>query len=135
MMTSLLPNSLMTPSCILIISGLKFSDDVILHTNYFPRQTDGVMLLTNCVKSAHCQNYWTPHGEISIDEQMIATRCGISFIQYMPKKPVKFGVKNWVLADSIMPHVLTFKFTPEKTKEHPRLGSPVESEWTLRNHI
>ena len=91
------------------------------------------MLLTNCVKSAHCQNYWTPHGEISIDEQMIATRCGISFIQYMSKKPVKFGVKNWVLADSIMPHVLTIY--DGKTKQHPWLGSPVESEWTLQNHI
>ena len=42
---------------------------------------------------------------VYVDEQMMGTRCGI--IQYMPKNPVKFGVKNWLLADSIMPYVLT----------------------------
>ena len=55
------------------------------------------------------RTHWTPHQHISIDEQMIGTRCRVSFIQYMPKKPMKFGVKNWVLADSVMPFVCNFQ--------------------------
>ena len=55
------------------------------------------------------KNYWTPHQEISIDEQMIGTWCRIGFIQYMPKKPLRFGVKNWVLSDSVMPYICNFQ--------------------------
>ena len=64
---------------------------------------------------------WTPHREISIDEQMIGTRCRVGFIQYMPAKPVKFGVKNWVLADSVYPYVCNFQIytgRDERTPEH-----------------
>lgn len=67
------------------------------------------------------RNLWTPHSEISIDEQMIGTRCWIGFIQYMPAKPVKFGVKNWVLADSAYPYVCNFQIytgRDERTREH-----------------
>lgn len=64
---------------------------------------------------------WTPHREISIDEQMIGARCHEGFIQYMPAKPVKFGVKNWVLADSVYPYVCNFQIYTghdERTPEH-----------------
>lgn len=64
---------------------------------------------------------WTPHREISIDEQMIGTRCRIGFIQYMPAKAVKFGVKSWVLADSVYPYVCNFQIytgCDERTPEH-----------------
>ena len=68
------------------------------------------------------QKHWTPHREISIDEQMIGTRCRISFIQYMPKKLVKFGVKNWVLADSVMPNVCNFQIYTGKNERTPEVG-------------
>ena len=38
--------------------------------------------------------------ELSIDEHMIGFKGRISFIQYMPKKPTKWGLKAYVLADS-----------------------------------
>ena len=38
--------------------------------------------------------------ELSIDERMIGFKGRISFIQYMPKKPTKWGLKAYVLADS-----------------------------------
>ena len=66
--------------------------------------------------------HWTPHREISIDEQMIGTRCRVSFIQYMPKKPVKFGVKNWVLADSVYPYVCNFQIYTGKNDRTPETG-------------
>ena len=38
--------------------------------------------------------------EICIDETMIGFKGRLSFIQYMPKKPTKWGMKAYVLADS-----------------------------------
>ena len=38
--------------------------------------------------------------ELSIDESMIGFKGRLSFIQYMPKKPTKWGLKSFVLADS-----------------------------------
>ena len=37
---------------------------------------------------------------ISIDEGLIKFNGRLSFKQYMPKKPNKFGIKIWMLADS-----------------------------------
>ena len=43
---------------------------------------------------------YRPHREISVDESMISYKGRLSFLQYMPKKPKKWGMKAWVLADS-----------------------------------
>ena len=37
------------------------------------------------------------HNEISIDGSMISYKGRLSFLQFMPKKPVKWGMKTWVL--------------------------------------
>ena len=41
-----------------------------------------------------------PGKNISIDECLIKFNGRLSFKQYMPKKPNKFGIKVWMLADS-----------------------------------
>ena len=46
------------------------------------------------------KSYYQPHQHISIDESMISYKGRLSFIQYLPKKPHKWGLKAWVLADS-----------------------------------
>ena len=38
--------------------------------------------------------------EISVDEGMIAYRGRVSYLQYIPKKPTKFGIKVWMVAES-----------------------------------
>ena len=38
--------------------------------------------------------------KLSIDESMIGLKGRLSFIQYLPKKPTKWGMKAFVLADS-----------------------------------
>ena len=43
---------------------------------------------------------YTPSREIAIDESIIGFKGRLSWIQYMPKKPTKWGIKAWVLADS-----------------------------------
>ena len=46
---------------------------------------------------------------VSIDEQMIGTKGRLSFLHYMPKKPQKWGIKLWVLADSSNGYVVAFE--------------------------
>ena len=59
--------------------------------------------------SAVFPGYYQPSRELSIDEMMVGTRCHVSFLQYMPKKPCKFGVKVWVLAEAKTGYVLGFQ--------------------------
>ena len=49
----------------------------------------------------NCRELYSPHQQLSVDESIIGTKSRLSFIQYMPAKPVKWGVKVWVLCDSI----------------------------------
>lgn len=62
--------------------------------------------------------YYQPGRELSVDEMMIGTRCRISFLQYMPKKPTRFGIKVWVNAEAKTGYVLTFQvYTGAMTRE------------------
>ena len=45
-------------------------------------------------------NMYTPHQDISIDEGMLSWRGRLGFRVYNPKKPVKYGIKSYVLTDS-----------------------------------
>ena len=41
---------------------------------------------------------YTPTQSLSIDESMVGFKGRLAFLQYMPKKPHKWGMKAWVLA-------------------------------------
>ena len=53
--------------------------------------------------------YYHAGRELSVDEMMIGTRCRVSFLQYIPKKPTKFGIKVWVNSEANTGYVLTFQ--------------------------
>ena len=55
------------------------------------------------------QTIYIPHQHISIDETMIGFKGRLAWVQYMPKKPTKWGIKAWVLADSENGYVWNFK--------------------------
>ncbi len=44
---------------------------------------------------------YTPGTELAVDEAMIKFQGRSSLKQYMPMKPIKRGIKVWVLADSL----------------------------------
>ena len=46
------------------------------------------------------QKAYHPSCELSIDESMIGFKGSLSFIQYLPKKPTKWGMKAFVPAGS-----------------------------------
>lgn len=48
-----------------------------------------------------CQMIYSPAEYQAIDEAMVAFRGRLSFKQYLPLKPTKFGIKIWVRADSV----------------------------------
>ena len=65
--------------------------------------------LINSIKAAY-KAQWSLGKFITIDEMMIRYKglyCPIR--QYMPKKPEKWGVKLWVLADSVSKYVYDFE--------------------------
>ena len=53
--------------------------------------------------------YYQPRRQLAADEMMIGTRCKILFLQYLPKKIVKFGIKVFVNSESKAGYVLTFQ--------------------------
>ena len=46
------------------------------------------------------QEAYTPYGNCTIDESMVKFKGRLSFRQYMPAKPIKWGIKVWVLCES-----------------------------------
>ena len=55
-----------------------------------------------------CGEMRNPGQQFSIDESMIGTKCHLSFIQYLPAKPTKWGIKVWVCSDAATRHILSF---------------------------
>ena len=58
-----------------------------------------VRALLDLLTPSFKRNY-QPHKEISVDEAMIPFKGRLAFIQYMKAKPVKWGIKVFVLADA-----------------------------------
>lgn len=55
------------------------------------------------------REYYVPAQNLSVAEQMIGTKCRVSFLQYMPKKPKKFGIKLWVLCEALSGYCLQYQ--------------------------
>ena len=56
--------------------------------------------------SSRCLELYNHHPQISIDENMIGTKCRL--YNTCQKKPVKWGIKVWVCADSVNKYIYTF---------------------------
>ena len=68
---------------------------------------------------------YIPAQHLSIDESMIGFKERLSFIQYMPKKPHKWGLKAWVLADSSNEYTWSWKlYTGKEEGANYDLGLP-----------
>ena len=65
---------------------------------------------------------YAPSKELSIDEQMIGTKSRIGFLQYMPKKPKKFGIKVWALCEAVSGYCLQFQIYTGKSADGAEHG-------------
>ena len=48
----------------------------------------------------NCKRCYVPSFDLTIDEQLFPCKTRCPFIQFMPKKPGKFGIKFWLLVDA-----------------------------------
>ena len=96
------------------------------------------------VLSHLCQRFETmydPRRELSVDEAMIKFQGHSSLKQYMPMKPVKRGIKVWVLADSVNGYFSRFEVYSGKQpgRVETGLGSRVVRSLTVdfrgKNHL
>ena len=60
-------------------------------------------MITNSFKTV-----FTPYQTISVDESIIGFKGRLSWVQYMPKNPTKWGIKLWVASDSVTGYVWNF---------------------------
>ena len=60
---------------------------------------------------------YNPGKNLSVDEGMISHKGRISFKQYMPAKPTKYGIKAWLCADSENGYVNNFEIYLGKDKD------------------
>lgn len=85
---------------------------------------------------------YTPERNLAVDEQMIGTKCRVSFLQYMPAKPKKFGIKLWALCESSSGYCLQFQIykgkeldTPEKGLSHRVVMDLAQNYFHANYHI
>lgn len=50
--------------------------------------------------------YYNPRRELSVDESLVGTKGKTSMMQYIPSKRARFGVKFWMLVESVTGYVL-----------------------------
>ena len=69
-----------------------------------------------------CEGNFMPSKNISVDEGMVGFRGRLSFRQYMPAKPTKYGIKVWMAADSSNGYVLNFDvYLGKEPNQRPRI--------------
>ena len=69
-----------------------------------------------------CENNFKPTKNISVDEGMVGFRGRLSFRQYMPAKPTKYGIKVWMAADSSNGYVLNYDvYLGKEANQRPRI--------------
>ena len=54
----------------------------------------------------NCRACYLPSQFLTVDEQLLPTRCRCAFLQFMANKPDKFGIKFWLLVDLDSKYVL-----------------------------
>ncbi|CAF4474867.1 unnamed protein product, partial [Rotaria sp. Silwood2] len=53
--------------------------------------------------------HFIPSDNLTVDEQLVPFQGRCSFVQYMPTKPAKYGIKFWVLCDADSRYVLALE--------------------------
>ena len=67
----------------------------------------------------HFQQLWVPSQNLAVYETVVGFRGRLNYIQYMPQKPTKWGIKAFTLADGANGYFLnTIPYTGAQTLEN-----------------
>ena len=79
---------------------------------------------------------YQPNRELAVDESMIGFKGRLSFLQYIPNKPHKWGLKAWVLADSRTGYVCNWKlYTGKEAGDRSQYGLAEKVVLDLTSHL
>lgn len=94
------------------IIGMLYTDDPATENN-----KDILRKLTPFISyfKAKCQSLYQPYQNVAVDEQLVKSKHSLGIRQHIAYKPVKFGVKLWVLADSKNGYTFDFEIYIGKT--------------------
>lgn len=99
-----------------------------------PRQTraEKVRHVLTYIKGK-CQELYVPERDIAVDETTISFKGHVSFKMYNPQKPTKWGLRIYVLAESLHGYICTFVpyYGKRTTEELDRPGLPFTSRIVL----
>lgn len=84
---------------------LHFSDDTQVNNK---DKLHKVRFILDHMRNKFMSEY-KPHKEVTVDESMIPFKGRLGMKQYMKDKPIKFGIKMWVLADSVSSYCYNFE--------------------------
>lgn len=115
---------------------IHFVDNSTLQPNASPNQDrlGKIRPLIDYITTKLTELY-NPNKEVAVDEAMIKFQGRSSLKQYMPLKPVKRGIKVWVLADSKNGYFSKLQVYTGKTDSPEKaLGARVVKELTTHLH-
>ena len=65
------------------------------------------------------QSTFTSNGYFTVDESMVKWKGRLAWRQFMPNKPIRFGMKVWSLCDSVTGYMFNFQIYTGKVKGKP----------------
>ena len=81
--------------CIQILKHLHFDDK----TDRLSRRSDNFRMIREVWDRfiSNSQSCYVPEAFVTIDEQLLPSKSRCAFLQFMPNKPDKYGIKFWLL--------------------------------------
>jgi hypothetical protein len=103
---------------LLILRAIRFDDK---DTRQKRQETDRLAAIRNVADTfaKNCRTTFYPFPHLCVDERMVSYRGQVKFRVYMPNKPDKYGIKIFMLADSMNRYVMNLQIYLGKEGNKP----------------
>ena len=82
----------------------------------------------SCLLWPRAQSLYNPEQNLCVDESMLKHKGHSDHVAYMPAKPGRWGLKVWVLAESVTGKCMPFHFLFQVPLPHPDMLSGSASQ-------